>query len=57
MKSQIQIPLACPECGEKMVAIRYDAPLQVLSNPGWHVCTSCRYEQRLDEFKKSLFTV
>ena len=57
MKSEIQIPLPCPKCGERMLAIRYDAPLKILSNPGWHTCTICNYEHRIDKFKKSLFSV
>ena len=57
MESQIQIPLPCPRCGEKMIAVKYQAPLQILKNPGWHICTSCDFEQRIDEFKQSLLTV
>ena len=57
MTEQIQIPIPCPKCGERMLAIRYDPPLKVLKDRGWHTCTSCNYEQTVDEFKKTLFFV
>jgi len=53
----IQIPLSCPKCYGKMVAVRYDTVLKVLKDRGWHVCKECDFQQSTDEFKETLFTV
>jgi len=51
------IPLPCPKCYGKMVAVRYDAVLKVLKDRGWHICKECDFQRNTDEFKEALFTI
>jgi len=51
------IPVSCPKCFSKLVAVAYDPALKILKEHGWHICTQCDFQRNTDEFKKALFTV
>jgi len=51
------IPVSCPKCFGKLVAVRYDPSLKILKERGWHICTQCDFQMSTDEFKEALFTV
>ncbi|MEM2160228.1 MAG: hypothetical protein QXN55_04665 [Candidatus Nitrosotenuis sp.] len=52
-----QIPLSCPKCYGKLVAVRYSVSLRVLKDRCWHICRSCGFERDVEEFKQKLFSV
>ena len=53
----IPIPISCPKCGGKMIAVRYDSVLQILKLRSWQICKECNFERSADDFKNSLLTV
>ena len=53
----IPIPVSCPKCGGKMIAIRYEAVLQILKHRSWQICNECNFQRTADDFKNSLLTV
>ncbi len=54
---KIKIPLPCPSCNGRMYATKYDAPLNVLKDRSWLVCTECSYEIEAEDFKRNLLTI
>jgi len=50
----IGIPVPCPNCGGKLVAVSWDVSWAVLKKRSWHVCRNCNYECPVDDFKKEL---
>ena len=51
------IPISCPKCSGKMVAVHYDTVLNILKLRSWQVCKECNFQRSTDDFKKSLLTV
>lgn len=51
------IPISCPNCSGKMVAIQYETSLKILRSRSWQVCKECNFQRSADDFKKSLLTV
>ena len=54
---KIKIPLSCASCMGKMNALNYDAPLKILKERCWLVCTECDYEIQAEDFKRNLLTI
>ena len=52
-----QTIMPCPKCDGKMIGVKYDAPLKILSERSWNTCIECGYEIDVAKWKKSLFTV
>ncbi|HXG13939.1 MAG TPA: hypothetical protein VNK25_02285 [Candidatus Nitrosotenuis sp.] len=53
----IQIPLLCPKCYGKLVAVKYVVSLRVLKERCWHICKSCGFERDVEDFKRNLFSI
>ena len=51
------IPVPCPKCDGKMVAVKYDTPLKILRQRSWQICKECWFERSADDFKNQLLTV
>jgi len=51
------IPLRCPKCEGKLIAVKYSPFLKVLKDRGWHFCNECGFQQSVEKFKKMLLTV
>ena len=53
----ISIPIPCPRCNGKMIAVRYEAPLKILKERSWQICKRCGFQRSAEEFKQRLLTV
>lgn len=53
----IWIPVPCPRCNGKMIAVRYEAPLKILKGSSWQICKRCGFQRSAEEFKQKLLTV
>lgn len=53
----IPIPVPCPRCHGKMIAVKYDTSLKILRERSWQICKECLFERSADDFKKLLLTV
>ena len=51
------IPISCPSCSGKMIAIRYEPAFNFLKVRSWQICKECNFERSADDFKNSLLTV
>jgi C4-type Zn-finger protein len=51
------IPIACPRCNGKMIALRYKSALNFLKERSWQICKECKFQRTADDFKNSLLTV
>ncbi len=51
------IPISCPKCNGKMIAVHYEVVLKFLRERSWQVCKECNFQRTADDFKKSLLTV
>ena len=51
------IPISCPKCNGKMIAMRYESAFNFLKERSWQVCKECNFERTADDFKKSLLMV
>ncbi len=51
------IPLSCPKCEGKMIAVKFGDPSQLFDKHGVQICKECDYQIQTDDFKKQLFTV
>jgi len=51
------IPLSCPKCEGKMIAIKYSDPSQIFDEHSVQMCKECDYQIQIDDFKKQLLTV
>lgn len=53
----IPIPLSCPNCYGRLVAVKYVVVWKVLKERCWHICRKCGFEQDVEDFKSGLFCV
>ena len=53
----IPIPVNCPRCSGKMIAVKYEASLKILKERSWQICKECSFQRSADDFKNSLLTV
>jgi len=51
------IPLSCPKCEGKMIAVKYDDPSQIYDEHSIQMCKECDYQIQTDDFKMQLLTV
>ena len=51
------IPLSCPKCKGKMIAVKYNDPSQIFDEHSVQMCKECDYQIQTDDFKKQLLTV
>ena len=51
------IPLPCPKCEGKMIAVKYADPSQIYDGHNIQMCKECEYQIQIDDFKKQLLTV
>ena len=51
------IPLSCPKCEGKMIAVKYSDPSQLFDEHSVQTCKECDYQIQTDDFKKQLLTV
>ena len=51
------IPLPCPKCEGKMIAVKYHDPSLIYDEHNVHFCKECDYRIPIDDFKKKLLTV
>jgi len=53
----ISIPLPCPKCKGKMIAVKYNDPSKIYDEHSVQMCKKCDYRIEVDDFKKQLLTV
>ncbi len=51
------IPISCPKCNGKMVAVHYEVVLKILKERSWQICKECNFQRSADNFKSELLTV
>ncbi len=51
------IPLPCPKCKGKMIAVKYNDPSKIYDEHSVQLCKECDYQIQTDDFKKELLTV
>ncbi len=51
------IPLSCPKCDGKMIAVKYHDPSQIYDEHSVQFCKECGYQIPVEDFKKKLLTV
>ncbi len=51
------IPLSCPKCEGKMIAVKYNDPSQIYDEHSVQLCKECDYQIQTDDFKKRLLTL
>jgi len=45
------IPLPCPKCEGKMIAVKYGDPSQIFDENSIHICKECDYQIPVVDFK------
>ncbi|MCH6570980.1 MAG: hypothetical protein IH780_00185 [Thaumarchaeota archaeon] len=51
------IPLSCPKCESKMIAVKYHDPSLIFDEHSVQTCKECDYQIQTEDFKKQLLTV
>jgi len=51
------IPLTCPKCEGKMVAVKYGDPSNIYDEHSLQFCKQCDYQIPVEDFKKLVLTV
>ncbi len=51
------IPLPCPKCEGKMVAVKYGDPSNIYDEHSLQFCKQCDYQIPVEDFKKLVLTV
>jgi len=51
------IPLPCPKCEGKMVAVKYGDPSNIYDEHSLQFCKQCNYQIPVEDFKKLVLTV
>jgi len=51
------IPLSCPKCESKMIAVKYHDPSLIFDEHSIQTCKECVYQIQTEDFKKELLTV
>jgi len=51
------IPLTCPKCEGKMIAVKYGDPSNIYDEHSLQFCKQCDYQIPVEDFKKVLLTV
>ncbi len=51
------IPLSCPKCEGKMIAVKYNERSLIFDEYSVQMCRECRFERSTEDFKKELLTV
>ncbi len=51
------IPLSCPKCEGKMIAVKFSDPSQIFDENNVQICKECDYQIRVEDFKKDLLIV
>ena len=51
------IPLPCPKCEGKMVAVKYGDPSNIDDEHSLQFCKQCDYQIPVEDFKKLVLTV
>ncbi len=50
----LSIPLPCPKCEGKMIAVKYADPSQIYDAHNIQMCKECEYQIPVDDFKNQL---
>ena len=51
------IPLTCPKCEGKMIAVKYGDPSNIYDEHSLQFCKQCDYQIPVEDFKKLVLTV
>ncbi len=51
------IPLTCPKCEGKMIAVKYGDPSNIYDENSLQLCKQCDYQIPVEDFKKLVLTV
>jgi len=51
------IPLTCPKCEGKMIAVKYGDPSNIYDEHSLQFCKQCDYQITVEDFKKVILTV
>jgi len=51
------IPLSCPKCEGKMIAVKYGDPSNIYDEHSLQFCKQCDYQILVEDFKKEMLTV
>ncbi len=51
------IPLPCPKCEGKMVAVKFGDPSNIYDEHSLQFCKECDYQIPVEDFKKVILTV
>ena len=51
------IPLPCPKCEGKMIAVKFSDPSQIFDENNIQICKECDYQIPVEDFKKDLLIV
>jgi len=51
------IPLPCPKCEGKLIAVKYGDPSQIFDENNIQFCKLCDYQIPVQDFKEKLLTV
>ena len=51
------IPLPCPKCKGKMIAVKFSDPSQIFDENNVQFCKECGYQIQVEDFKRELLTV
>ena len=51
------IPLPCPKCEGKMIAVKYGDPSNIYDEHSLQFCKQCDYQIPVEDFKKLVLTV
>ncbi len=51
------IPLTCPKCEGKMIAVKYGDPSNIYDEHSLQFCKQCDYQITVKDFKKVILTV
>ncbi len=51
------IPLTCPKCEGKMIAVKYGDPSNIYDEHSLQLCKQCDFQIPVEDFKKVILTV
>ena len=51
------IPLTCPKCEGKMIAVKYGNPSLIFDEHSLQFCKLCDFQIPVEDFKKVILTV